>query len=381
MEWTTPKRKQYRSKMVPVNPTSRQQVTEALQRLFGWRPTAFTDSGQAKFDEPAIKAMDPDVVPVEVQTLLLDQFVVQKRLGYLSQGRQGLLNHLVDHGDHHRLHGYVNHNGAFTGRCTHRNPNLAQVPAVRSPYGKEFRELFIPTPGLVMVGCDMSGIEARGIAHYLARYDGGSLVRRIEASDREDGEDIHVQNQHIVQKVYPAATRQDAKNILYAVAYGAKPRKVGKMLGVGDRQGGQIRRAILESVPGLDRLIHDVQHAAADRGHLVGLDGRKIRPRRAFAALNGLVQCFGAVVMKEATSIATRSFECMFSEGGLVLHVHDEYQWEVGDESEGTHMAGCSPDDLGASLVEAIELAGEILDIRCPLTGEYKTGDSWAETH
>ena len=46
--------------------------------------------------------------------------------------------------------------GAATGRCVHSHPNLAQVPS-----DERFRRLFLPTPGQVMVGADLSGVELR----------------------------------------------------------------------------------------------------------------------------------------------------------------------------------------------------------------------------
>ena len=55
-----------------------------------------------------------------------------------------------------------------THRAAHRNPNLAQVPS-----DERVRKLFLATPGQVMVGADLAGIELRMLAHYLARYDGG----------------------------------------------------------------------------------------------------------------------------------------------------------------------------------------------------------------
>lgn len=44
----------------------------------------------------------------------------------------------------------------------------------------------------------------------------------------------------------------------------------------------------------------------------------------------------------------------------------------------------CKPDiadTLGATAVRSIGLAGEHFNLRCPVTGEYRIGASWAETH
>jgi len=55
---------------------------------------------------------------------------------------------------------------------------LAQVPS-----GPEYRKLFLPSPGMVMVGADLSGIELRMLGHYLARYDGGEYIDELLNGD------------------------------------------------------------------------------------------------------------------------------------------------------------------------------------------------------
>jgi len=56
----------------------------------------------------------------------------------------------------------------------------------------------------------------------------------------------------------------------------------------------------------------------------------------------------------------------------FVANIHDEWQIEV-KESQADFVGG-----LG---VTSIERAGKHYNMRCPLTGEYKIGDSWYETH
>ena len=38
-------------------------------------------------------------------------------------------------------------------------------------------------------------------------------------------------------------------------------------------------------------------------------------------------------------------------------------------------------DKVGQLGIKAIEKAGIEYNVKCPLTGEYKIGDSWNETH
>jgi hypothetical protein len=52
--------------------------------------------------------------------------------------------------------------------------------------------------------------------------------------------------------------------------------------------------------------------------------------------------------------------------------VHDEWQIEVEDGYENV---------VGKLGVQAIEQAGKKLKMFCPLTGEYRAGLTWKETH
>ena len=38
-------------------------------------------------------------------------------------------------------------------------------------------------------------------------------------------------------------------------------------------------------------------------------------------------------------------------------------------------------EEVGRLGVEAIKKAGVILELKCPLDGEYQIGDNWSETH
>lgn len=55
-----------------------------------------------------------------------------------------------------------------------------------------------------------------------------------------------------------------------------------------------------------------------------------------------------------------------------VAFVHDEVQLMVKDE----HV-----DNIGRIAVEAIKFSGEYYGFRIPLTGEYRVGRNWADTH
>jgi DNA polymerase I len=55
-----------------------------------------------------------------------------------------------------------------------------------------------------------------------------------------------------------------------------------------------------------------------------------------------------------------------------VCNCHDEWQIECSEEDA---------DVVGQLAVDSIKEAGVVLQLRCPLDGEYKKGQSWAMTH
>ena len=71
--------------------------------------------------------------------------------------------------DSNKVHGKVMTLRTITGRMAHNSPNMAQVPATYSPYGKECRSLWTvsDTMKYKLVGTDASGLELRCLAHYL----------------------------------------------------------------------------------------------------------------------------------------------------------------------------------------------------------------------
>ena len=180
-------------KLALFNPGSRHHIAHRLKALYNWEPSQFTPGGEPQVDEEVLSELEyPEA------KLLSEYFLVQKRLGMLSEGKNSYLKHERNG----RIHGEVLTGGTVTGRCSHRNPNLGQVPGVDAPWGKEFRSLFKPSPGNVLVGCDMSGLELRCLAHFMNDPEYTKVL--LEG-------DIHSANQ---QKA-GLETRKQAKTFIY----------------------------------------------------------------------------------------------------------------------------------------------------------------------
>ena len=172
-----------REVVIPFNPGSRKQVAERLVAL-GWKPTEFGNDGVPSLDDDTLTAL-----PYPEAKILAEYFLIQKRLGQLSNGKEALIRNERKG----RIHGRVITNGAVTGRMTHSKPNM-NLPKVGSLYGEEFRSLMIASPGKVLVGCDADSLEARCLAHYMARYDDGAYEEAALRGDKNLGTDNHSVN-------------------------------------------------------------------------------------------------------------------------------------------------------------------------------------------
>ena len=334
-----------KTKVVPFNPGSRIQIIDRLKAR-GWVPTEFTEKGNVALDEDILKSID---IPEAKD--FLDFFELQKIQGFLTNW----IDKVTVFG---RIHGSVITNGAITGRMTHSSPNLGQVPSVETELGRRCRELFLPDDGEVLVGIDASGLELRMLAHYM---QDPAYIQEVAHGD------VHTVNQHAAG----LPTRSQAKTFIYAFLYGAGAEKIGSIVNGTAEEGRVLIEKFLNGVPALNRLREKIKKIAA-KGSIPGLDGRRILIRQQYRALNTLLQGGGAIVMKRALVIFYDKLKAEKIPTKFLLNVHDEWQISVKKEFAET---------VGKLGVESIKEAGEYYKLRCPLTGEFKIGNNWAETH
>jgi DNA polymerase I-like protein with 3'-5' exonuclease and polymerase domains len=237
---------------------------------------------------------------------------------------------------------------------------------VNAPLGKECRELFTVPDGWSIVGADMSGLELRCLAHYLAPMDGGAYAKVVCEGD------VHTHN----QQAAGLETRAQAKTFIYAWLYGAGPGKIGKIVGGSAAKGHTLIDRFLEALPAVKGLKKKVSHNVRVAGHLKGLDGRLLPIRSNHAALNTLLQSAGAVLCKQWVCdsygrIEGRGF--VYGEDFTFLGwIHDELQIAV--------RAGMEK-EVGAIVTECARRAGEPFGFRVPLASDFHTGKNWSETH
>jgi len=337
------------TKLKDLNPTSRDHIAWILQTHYGWKPSLMTSTGKPVINETVLKDIGTDIA-LQFLTLL----DLTKQLGMISEGVNAWQK-LVTTSSRIHHHCSVATN---TFRCAHRKPNLAQVPS-----DERFRKLFTASPNQILVGADLSGIELRMLAHYLARYDEGRYTKILLTDD------IHSVNAKRI-----GISRRDVKTVTYAFLYGAGDRKIGvsidKQLNDEEatKRGKEVRKAYIAAIPGLKELLEAV-HKASERGFLYGLDNRRILVDSRHKSLNYLLQSSAATIAKRWMVLTNENLP---ETARQVAFVHDELQFECEEKDK---------EDLKFLLELTAVQAGEYYNMRCPVAAESQSGTTWADVH
>jgi DNA polymerase I len=350
------------------NPGSRQQIVDRLQTKYGWVPEKSTEKGNPSIDDDVLSALPyPEAKP------LAEYMLIKKRLGQIADGNNAWLKLVND--ETGCMHGDVVTNGCITGRCAHRNPNMGQVPAGYSEYGKECRGLFHAPDGWTLIGVDAKALELRCLAGYLAYWDGGEYARVVT----DESIDIHTYN----QEMFGVATRDIAKRLLYGLLYGCGALKAGTIIDPNEKNelilrelGSTAMNSFMQGIPALKALKDRIAHNIAKREYLIGLDGRPLFCRSDFKGLNVLLQSSGALIMKQ---VVIELHNKMYDLGYIYGHdwqqnamIHDEVQ------------VSCPPamvDTLTSVALEAFPASQQFFDFQCSIHGDAHVGYSWDQTH
>ena len=337
-----------KTKYIPFNIGSRQQIASRLMEL-GWKPKQHTDKGNIIINEAVL-----DTIDMPEARKFSRFFLLQKRIAQIKSWIKA-----CDDRDG-RVHGSVMTLKTITGRMSHNSPNMAQIPAVRSPYGKECRDCWTVSNPYThsIVGTDASGLELRCLAH---------LMNDTTFTDILLTGDIHTHN----MKMAGLTDRDQAKTFIYAFMYGAGSAKIGKIVGAGAKEGQQLINKFLTSMPSLKRVRDEVTKASA-KGKIRGIDGRVLYVRSTHSALNTLLQGAGAVVCKVWLINIMTGVRTLGVDVKLVASIHDEYQFEV---------LNTDVKKFGQITKDAMKDTEKELHMKCPLDSEWKVGKTWAETH
>jgi hypothetical protein len=283
----------------------------------------------------------------------------------------------------------VDGNGKLHGECMvvgtpsmrARHSLIVNVPSTDSAYGKEMRSLFISMPGWTLVGCDSSGNQARGLAHYLG--DAKFIHTLLHG-------DIHQFNADILTQIVRTdkhfngqyrdfeVKRSQAKRILYAFLFGASGTKLWSYIfGVFNEEfGAVLKREFIKAVPGFKVLVDYLNKIFASTkkygdGYIYGLAGNRIYVDSTHKLL---------VYLLQAAEKATCSMALMYTVQGLedegipyipCIYYHDEIDFLVPDEyaeraaAIGKNSFKEGPKKFGITIMD----------------GESKLGKNWYEVH
>jgi DNA polymerase-1 len=350
------------------NPGSRGQIADRLRTKYGWIPERKTEKGNPILDDDVLgKLPYPEAQP------LAEYMLIKKRLGQIADGSNAWLK--LFNNESGSMHGDLITNGCITGRCSHRNPNMGQVPAAYSPYGKECRGLFHAPIGWDLIGVDAKALELRCLAGYLAIWDGGEYASLVT----DESIDIHTYN----QQQFGVETRDISKRLLYGMLYGCGAIKAGTIIDGNEKDTDRLRNlgrsaidGFMTGVPALRKLKQNLELTIQERGFLRGLDGRALFCRSEFKGLNVLLQAAGALIMKQVVINLHANLDSL----GLI-HGHDWIQHAmIHDEIQ----LSC-PKHLTSTIQEqalkAFPEAQDFFGFRCKIEGDSRVGSTWAETH
>ena len=357
-----------RCELDEFNPSSSRHIIWALTTLYGWEPEKFTPSGQPATDADTLEGLEYPL------TVLLNEYSVLVKM-------HGMVTGYMERLDGRRLYGNFNQVVTKTGRLSSSDPNLQNIPT-NGVWGKKMRSLFCsPGAGWKMVGCDLSNIEGRVLAHYLSLVCKETRMAETFAA----GVDFHQANADAW-----GVTRKEAKTLLYAICYGAGAAKVG---GGDKKRGQQLMDTVDANMPALKRLKEMVWETCRKRGGLIHSQfGRRLyypeinesyamrkaqgdkreakqlvaqAERRVF---NALLQGTAADVLKHIVLTVWRDSQLDYG-AYLIANVHDEGLYYVPDEYA---------DIFALRLEETFALP---LLSHCPIMGEPKTGMNWNDIH
>ena len=336
-----------------LNPVSRDHIAWCLQEHYKWEPTQHTPTGKVLIDETVLKEAAANGITIAED--FLKCLTITKKLGMISEGMNAWLKLCTTASRiHHHCSVATN-----THRCAHRKPNLSQVPS-----DHDCRKLFTASPGKVMVGADLSGIELRMLANILSKYDAGRYADILLNGD------IHQVN---ADKI--GISRREVKTITYAFLYGAGNAKIGLSYDsslsedAAKKKGAEIREAFVSAIDGLAELLKAIKRSS-QKGFVKSIDGRPIKVESQHKALNYLLQSGAGVIAKRWMVLTHESLKD--TDCHQLAFIHDELQYE-------THPKNA--EYLSQRLLESARRAGEYYNLRVPIAAEAKQGHSWADVH
>ncbi|MCR9776124.1 DNA polymerase I [Vibrio parahaemolyticus] len=276
-----------------------------------------------------------------------------------------------------RVHTSYHQAVTATGRLSSTDPNLQNIP-IRNEEGRRIRQAFVAPAGYKILAVDYSQIELRIMAH----LSGDQAL--LDAF--RDGKDIHAATAAEIMGVsidqVSSEQRRRAKAVNFGLIYGMSAFGLAKQLGIPRGEAQAYMDKYFERYPGVMQYMEDTRSAAADKGYVETIFGRRLhlpeiksrngmrRKAAERAAINAPMQGSAADIIKKAMLLVDQWIQ---EEGNgrvkLLMQVHDELVFEV-EES--------SLSEIESKVQKLMESAAEL---KVPLVAEAGHGDNWDQAH
>lgn len=248
---------------------------------------------------------------------------------------------MLDKVENDHIYPEFNVNGTLTGRISHSNPNLGNIPKDGG-----IREFFIPAPGYKLIGADYEGLEV-GIE---ANFTKDKMLLEIM---------LNCASKHDITAQSLKIDRQTAKNVNFAMQYRCGVHKLSKMLSCSYKEAEYQWNKYWETYSGVKGLMDKVDKMLTSGESIINPFGRvrhmpsEYRNEYELAraqrqAYNSLIQGTGADMTHMAFYRMSEELE-LTGHGRMLWEVHDELLAEVKeDRVQGelnqlvTHMQGVS---------------------------------------
>lgn len=240
-----------------------------------------------------------------------------------------------------RVHTSYHQAVTATGRLSSTDPNLQNIP-IRNEEGRRIRQAFVAPAGYKILAVDYSQIELRIMAH----LSGDQAL--LDAF--RDGKDIHAATAAEIMGVsidqVSSEQRRRAKAVNFGLIYGMSAFGLAKQLGIPRGEAQAYMDKYFERYPGVMQYMEDTRSAAADKGYVETIFGRRLhlpeiksrngmrRKAAERAAINAPMQGTAADIIKKAMLLVDQWIQ---EEGNgrvkLLMQVHDELVFEVEESS------------------------------------------------
>ena len=276
-----------------------------------------------------------------------------------------------------RVHTSYHQAVTATGRLSSSDPNLQNIP-IRNESGRRIRQAFVTQADKVILAADYSQIELRIMAHL--SQDTGLL------NAFEQGKDVHSATASEVFSVelddVTTDMRRKAKAVNFGLIYGMSAFGLARQLDIPRNEAQHYMDKYFERFPGVLDYMERTREAAADKGYVETLFGRRLhlpdinarngarRKAAERAAINAPMQGTAADIIKKAMLDVSAWLQTQSRDDiQLLMQVHDELVFEI------------SADKVAEFSNKICELMSDAVSLDVPLIVEADHGKNWEQAH